>query len=83
MATAKKNVRKVERIVVDTIEDGVTLELSKDEAEALRFVFQHIGGNPDKGGRKHINAITRALDDAKVKVGRYTVDEKYNSLYFK
>lgn len=64
MATAKKRV--VTREVVTTVEEvnGVTLELSKEEAESLAALFAKIAGSPTRSRRGYTNAIQDALREA-------------------
>lgn len=40
----------------------ITLELSVQEAQALRMVCSLVGGDPETSSRKYINAIRDALD---------------------
>jgi len=63
MAEAKERVETISRII---------LELSWSEAEALRFVLQHVGGCPERSGRKYIQNIDEALSDARVPDGMNT-----------
>lgn len=44
----------------------LSLELSGDEAQALRTVLNKVGGNPDFSPRKHIDHVLVALDKAGV-----------------
>lgn len=60
MAKATHAVRHTERVVVDK-EDVVVLELSHKEAQALAEALAAVGGAPEKSGRKHTDAISRAL----------------------
>jgi hypothetical protein len=49
---------KASKKVVET----VTLELSPDEARALRFVYSRISGNEETSPRKHIKSVSKALN---------------------
>lgn len=40
---------------------GVTLHLSKEEAEAVSAVLAKIGGHPEDSPRKHTEAVAKAL----------------------
>lgn len=44
----------------------LSLELSGDEAEALRTVLNKVGGDPDHSPRKHIDTLNTALNKAGV-----------------
>jgi hypothetical protein len=41
--------------------DKIVLELTPDEAQALYFVLQHVGGSPDHSPRGHIQNIEQCL----------------------
>ncbi len=55
---AKANVEKETKTEIT----GVTLELSREEADALAAVVAKIGGDPERSPRKHIKAIEEALE---------------------
>lgn len=76
-----KNPRKVmvETIVYDEI---FNLSLSKDEAQALKWVLEKVGGDPDRTPRKHINEIHGALCRARLGNLDWPTSEKFNTLYF-
>lgn len=60
---------------------NLTLTLSQREAETLRELFQHIGGDPATTARKHTDAMDAALIEAGVtRYGKEYVE--CNGLYF-
>ena len=61
----------------------VVLTLSKEEAETLRGVTQHIGGID--GHREHMNRIRRALYDAGIYSGfeESDLEAGNRAIYFK
>lgn len=50
-----------------TLEGKVTLEMSFQEAETLRSLFEYVSGHPETSRRKYTDAIAFALDAAGVK----------------
>lgn len=63
MATATP--RKRTKLVAEVVPDGVDLELSQDEAMALRrLIYAHVGGD-----NRPLRGIGRALERADVPVG--------------
>jgi hypothetical protein len=66
MAKAEASVRKVERVVVEEVTDGVMLTLSNHEAEALAVVMRRIGGMASHSRRGFTDAIFHALVTAGV-----------------
>lgn len=84
-ATAKVREEKYTETVTKYkgVPDGVTLELSDSEAQALATVYGHIGGDPELSGRAEMQRISNALYVA----GYSKSDSKYKgkttgSLYF-
>ena len=59
MADALKTTETVSRQVVK-------LTLSPEEADALRSVVKHVGGDPTLSPREHIDSIAMALSNAGV-----------------
>lgn len=62
MANAVRTTRVIERMVKETITDGVTLTLSADEAQMLAQTLGVFGGDL-AGARKHQWAIKEALQN--------------------
>jgi len=64
---AKATPRTREKLVTETVArykqvpNGVTLELSDDEAQALVTIFYKVGGSPTDSGRGKCDAISAAL----------------------
>lgn len=75
----KRTPRTVETVVYD---DLINLAMTKDEAEALQWVLEKVGGDPLCTPRKHIEEIYNALYLAKVKTLDWPAQEKCSSLYF-
>ena len=42
--------------------DQITIKLTKEESETLRYVLDHIGGCPVKSPRKHTESLSNKLD---------------------
>lgn len=51
-------------ITTPPVEKIVTVEMSEAEAQTLRIICGHIGGDPNNSRRKHIDALYRALSHA-------------------
>lgn len=79
MATAKITTKEVTKEVT-SYEQRVVLELTADEASALRRVVTYIGGSPYRSRRKHTDAISNALRIAGVYEG---VDDVEKAMWFK
>lgn len=65
MAEARIKTETVEKVVTEEVDVGITLELTKDEAETLQIVGSLIGGMPE-GRRGHFDSINTALRGAGV-----------------
>ncbi len=66
MATCTVN--KVIRMVETEVVEGVVLTMTQEEAETLRLLLHHVGGDPYKTRRGHVDAIRKSLDKAGVKL---------------
>lgn len=81
---AKANVQRIEvepaRPAV--YREEVTLTLSKDEAETLRALLDHVGGSHSRSRRKHTSAISGALSRAGVILPYYELHENQRSIWF-
>lgn len=79
MATAtvsKKIIPAVEEIT------GVTLTLTKDEAETLRQVFHNVGGHPNKKRRNHVQkSVFDSAYDSTTVAPRGHIDRIDQALY--
>jgi len=83
MANAKINTITIETPVQEVVtvikkeekQTGVSLELSMAEAETLRVILQHVGGDPKNSPRKYADRLRRALSAAGVVLdkGHYVV----------
>lgn len=63
MANVTKNVKHVKKMVETEVEETTyTMELSLDELKTLRAVFNRIGGGPNDSPRKHVDAMSNAID---------------------
>jgi hypothetical protein len=79
MATAKT--RFVPLVTTTQVADGVTLELTKAEAEALLFITGCIGGVPDTSARGRFDSIRSALREAGVE--RIDLPTNDSTIHFK
>lgn len=82
MANATKKIKKVFVQRTEEVDDGVTLELSKLEAQALAEVLGWVGGSPELSPRKYIHNIDEALRKLNY---NYTYDANFiksNSITF-
>lgn len=79
MATAKITTKEVTKEVT-SYEQRVVLELTADEASALRCVVINTGGSLYRSRRKHTDAISNALRLAGVHEG---VDDVGQALWFR
>lgn len=73
----RREVKKYE----DVKTEQVQLTLSKEEAKALRAVLSHVGGQQEHG-RKHADAIIKALDGLGSLPGAFRVVPNGNGLFF-
>ena len=66
MATATKKVtsKVVLKEVLETSPAGVLLELSNEEAQAVRDILGVVGGIANTTRRKHTDGVLTALEDA-------------------
>jgi len=69
--------------ITQVIDVEYTLVLSKQEAETLHQVCQHIGGSIYHSARKYMDSIGTALSEENVKEGEYPVESEESSIYFK
>ncbi|WP_035800352.1 hypothetical protein [Kitasatospora mediocidica] len=85
MATAEKSFREVKKMVeVDVHEDVITMTLSREEAETLRFLFEKIGGSPTNSPRRHIDAMKIALSGAGAIRSELAIQSgRFDAIYFK
>jgi hypothetical protein len=84
MATAKRNVKKVVKVVKTEVEvvDSVNLTLTGPEAKALVFLLMNVGGN-EHSGRAFTSNILDALRDADVPhIGNVPCDSRFFCFYF-
>ena len=79
---AKAERKDIEVIKRTTIK-GIVLEMSSDEAHALRDVFAKIAGCPTLSRRVHIEAISSALADVGVTFSHVRLDDMSGSIEFK
>lgn len=86
MAKAKKNYIEKEVTKIEKVPDGVTLELTDEEAETLLIIFDLIGG-PPAGRRGIVREICRSLKDVGFSRPQgFHLDDKtalVNRIYFK
>lgn len=54
----------ITRELVTTAPDGVTLQLTQDEAQTLTEILASIGGDPRTTARRHAQAISSAMQSA-------------------
>lgn len=72
---------RVTRVIPATVEArGISLELDKDEAQALRDVLAQVGGEQRKSRRGLLDNILRALDT--VGVCRSKIKDMSGTVYF-
>lgn len=69
-----------ERITRVVKPQGVTLELTMDEAQTLRDVLAKVGGAPRESRRRYITAVSRAMEDAGIYYG--DLKDMTGSVYF-
>lgn len=69
-----------ERITRVVKPQGVTLELTMDEAQTLRDVLAKVGGSPRVSRRRHIAALSKAMEDAGIYYG--DLQDMTGSVYF-
>lgn len=65
MAKATKEVKQVQVTRIEE-QETITLELSKEEAELLRFITESIAGSTTKSQRRYADAIAYALREANI-----------------
>ena len=66
--------------VIASIRDGVTLNLSEEEAATLAAILAYVGGDPTKSARRHASAVSRALQDAGHHFARGLAEEFHNRI---
>lgn len=64
MAEASKKMENITKI--ETVQTGVTLTLTMEEAQTLQDVVGRVGGHPQYSRRTHTDAIADALISAGV-----------------
>lgn len=75
----KQTPRTVKTIVYD---DTVNLSMSREEAEALMWVLEKVGGDPVQTPRGKIEELYIALGKANIKTLQWPAEGPYGSLYF-
>lgn len=81
MAEAKRITKKVEKVITTT-EEQYELSMNKDELQALIWVLNRVGGNPNVTPRGKISAIINALTVFKMTEVSASADPRWHSLYF-
>ena len=81
MATAKISTVEVEKVVVTQV-STYQLNINKAELQALLWVLNRVGGDPDSTPRGKIANIMTALREFGVPEARYNAQAGLCSLYF-
>jgi hypothetical protein len=84
MATAKinKTTKKVMKEVEETTEN-ILLEVTKEEAAAMRAVFGNVGGSPSRTRRGLIDSVDQVLGRVLVPDSDSDIERGHGSIYFK
>lgn len=81
MANANIEVKVVPVTNYNTVE-VINLELTKEEAETLRFILNRIGGTPSNSPRKHADSITTALRHVGIQLPKLGVNDSWDNKIF-
>lgn len=74
MASATKIANPKFYKIPELAQETVTLRLDQDEAATIAAILGHIGGIPETSGRKHTEAVSKALRE----VGYTYINSPYN-----
>lgn len=86
MVECRKEVVQVPEVKTVMVDKAVyVLSLSEDAANALLAVSKHIGGCPDRSGRKHWSEIRNALlkHDGLSDYNKFDVEVNGYGIYYK